>query len=51
MAKWKNINLNGLDESYFYESVDVIKTISAAELQALANTYLLPEKFYELVVY
>ena len=51
MAKWKNIILNGLDESYFYDSVDAIKTVDAAELQELANKYLVPEKFYELVVY
>ena len=48
--RWKNIILNGLDESYFYQSLDTIKTISAKELQDLANKYLLPEKFYELVV-
>ena len=51
MAKWKNIILNQLDENYFYDSVNVIKTISAEELQSLADTYLQPEKFYELVVY
>jgi disulfide oxidoreductase YuzD len=42
--------LNGLDESYFYKSIDTIKTVSAKELQELANKYLVPEKFYELVV-
>lgn len=51
MAKWKNILLNGLDESYFNDSVEIIKTISARELRELANQYLRPEKFYELVVY
>ena len=51
MAKWKNIILNGLDESYFYDSVDAIKTVDATELQELANKYLVPENFYELVVY
>ena len=51
IAKWKNIILNNLDDHYFYESVDEIKTIGAVELQELANKYLLPEKFYELVVY
>ena len=48
--RWKNIILNGLDESYFYRSIETIKTVSARELQELANKYLLPEKFYELVV-
>ncbi len=51
MGKWKNIILNNLDEGFFNESVETIKTISASELQELANKYLLPEKFYELVVY
>lgn len=51
MAKWKNIILNNLDEKYFYESVEEIKKIGAKELQELANKYLHPEKFYELVVY
>jgi predicted Zn-dependent peptidase len=48
--RWKNIILNGLDESYFYKSIETIKTVSAKELQELANKYLVPEKFYELVV-
>ena len=51
MAKWKNIILNDLDESYFYDSVKAIQTITAEELTELANKYLRPEAFYELVVY
>ncbi len=51
IGKWKNIVLNNLDENYFNESVAAIKTTSAEELQALAEKYLHPEKFYELVVY
>lgn len=50
MAKWKNIILNDLDESYFYRSIETIKSITAEELQALAIKYLDPEKFYELIV-
>jgi zinc protease len=49
-GRWKNLILNGLDEKYFYSSVETIKNISAEELQELANKYLQPEKFYELVV-
>jgi len=48
--RWKNIILNGLDESFFYQQIDTIKTVSAEELQGLANKYLQPGKFYELVV-
>lgn len=50
IARWKNIILNGLDESYFYNSINTIKTITAEELQELANKYLVPDNFYELVV-
>jgi len=50
IARWKNIILNGLDETYFYNSIHTIKTISAEEIQELAKKYLQPEDFYELVV-
>lgn len=50
IGRWKNIILNNLDEQYFYQSVDTIKNISAEALQELANKYLRPENFYELVV-
>ncbi|MBL7738873.1 MAG: insulinase family protein [Chitinophagaceae bacterium] len=50
IARWKNIILNGLDENYFYNSIHTIKTISAEELQAMAQKYLKPEEFYELLV-
>lgn len=50
IARWKNLILNGLDESYFYDSMQAIKNISEKDLQALANKYLIPEDFYELVV-
>ena len=48
--RWKTIILNELPEDYFYKQIDTIKTVPAEELQQLANKYLLPEKFYELVV-
>jgi len=50
IARWKNIILNNLDEKYFYDSINIIKTITAEELQSLARKYLQPEDFYELVV-
>ena len=50
IGRWKNLILNGLDEKFFYDSVDTIKNIGSEELQALANVYLRPEDFYELVV-
>lgn len=51
MAKWKNIILNGMTRDYFYESVAAIKETSAEELQALAQKYLQPERFYDLIVF
>jgi predicted Zn-dependent peptidase len=50
IGRWKNIILNNLPEDYFVTSVDAIKKVTPAELQALANKYLQPEAFYELVV-
>jgi hypothetical protein len=42
--------LNNLDEKYFYNAINTIKTISAEELQQMAKKYLVPDEFYELVV-
>lgn len=50
IARWKSYILNNLTESYFHNSIQTIKTVSAEELQALANQYLSPDDFYELIV-
>jgi len=50
IARWKNIILNNLDEKYFYDSINTIKTITAEEIKQLAEKYFQPEEFYELVV-
>ena len=50
IGRWKNLVLNGLDESYFYDSVRTIKEISGKELGDLARKYLVDDAFYELVV-
>jgi predicted Zn-dependent peptidase len=50
IGRWKNIILNNLPEDYFDRSVEAIKKITPAELLELANKYLTPEDFYELVV-
>ena len=44
------IILNKLNEKYFYDTINVIKTITAEELRELAKKYLNPEDFYELIV-
>ena len=50
IARWKNYILNGLDEKYFYSAINTIRTVSSEELQQLAQKYLNPDEFYELVV-
>lgn len=50
ISRWKSLILNDLDENYFNESINTIKTISATELQELSGKYLDPEDFFELVV-
>ena len=50
ISRWKSQILNDLDENFFYDSIRVIKEVSAEELQALSNKYLVPEDFFELVV-
>jgi predicted Zn-dependent peptidase len=50
LSRWKNLILNNLDENYFYQAIDTIRTVSALELQELAKKYLVPDEFYELVV-
>jgi zinc protease len=50
IGRWKTAILHQLPDNYFYEAIKVIKEVSAEELQQLANTYLQPDEFYELVV-
>jgi predicted Zn-dependent peptidase len=50
IQRWKNLILNDLDENYFYNNIRTIKTVTAEELQQLAQQYFTPEDFYELVV-
>ena len=50
IGRWKNLVLNGLDDQFFYHSVDTIKNIGSEEVQSLAKKYLNPDEFYELVV-
>lgn len=50
IARWKNYILNNLTDTYFYNSIETIKTITADELMQTANKYLHPDNFYELTV-
>ena len=51
MNRWKTYVLNDLDIQYFNKTIETVRAIQPADLQALANKYLQPEDFYELVVY
>ncbi len=50
IARWKNYILNDLTEDFFYKSLNTIRSISATEIRDLAEKYLRPEEYYELVV-
>jgi predicted Zn-dependent peptidase len=50
ISRWKNYILNGLTEDYFYKAISTIKTTTAEELKELAEKYLQPEEFHELLV-
>ncbi|MBV7528660.1 pitrilysin family protein [Chitinophaga sp. sic0106] len=50
IQRWKNLILNDLDENYFYNNIQTIKTITADELQHVAKQYFTPADFFELVV-
>ncbi|MBS1774878.1 MAG: insulinase family protein [Bacteroidetes bacterium] len=50
MQRWRTLLLNGLTEEHFYHNIQVYKTITANELQTLAQKYLHPHDFYEVVV-
>ena len=50
IGRWKNLILHGINESHFNYYVETIKSIEPKELKKLAEKYLNPEEFYELVV-
>lgn len=50
IARWKNIILNGLDERYFSDYINTVKSITALEMQELANKYFHQDEFFDLIV-
>lgn len=50
IRQWKGLILSGLDEDYFYRSLETIRTITGEDLQHLAQKYFVPEDFYEIIV-
>jgi predicted Zn-dependent peptidase len=50
LQRWRTLILNGFKEDYFNNNIRIYKTISAKELQALAQKYFDTQDFYEVVV-
>lgn len=50
IGRWKNLILNDLPPAHFYTTIDQIRNCSAEQLRTLAQQYLQPDDFYELVV-
>ncbi|MEH3115715.1 M16 family metallopeptidase [Pedobacter terrae] len=48
--KFKNIYFSGLNYDYYTKYIEKVKTITSAELLALANKYLTTENFTEVVI-
>ncbi|MBC7418332.1 MAG: insulinase family protein, partial [Pedobacter sp.] len=48
--KFKNIHFYGLDYSYYDKYIDTVKTITAKEVQNLAQKYLKVDEFNEVVI-
>jgi predicted Zn-dependent peptidase len=50
LQRWRTLILNGMTIAHFNRNINIYKTITAKELQALAQKYLTPEDYYEVVV-
>jgi len=50
LQRWRTLILNGFTEEYFNNNIRIYKTITAKELQGLAQKYFGKEDFHEVVV-
>ena len=50
LQRWRTLILNGFTKEYFNNNIKIYKTITARDLQLLAQKYYGPENFYQLVV-
>jgi zinc protease len=50
LQRWRTLILNGFTEDYFNNNIRIYKTITAKELQGLAQKYFSKEDFHEIVV-
>lgn len=48
--KFKNVYFSGLDYSYYDKYIQIVKSVTAADLQELANKYLDTDNFTKVVV-
>jgi len=50
LQRWRTLILNGFTEDYFNNNIHIYKSVTAKELQLLAQKYFDPADFYEVVV-
>ncbi len=50
LQRWRTLILNGFTEDHFNRNINIYKTVTAKELQLLAQKYFGKADFYELVV-
>ena len=50
LQRWRTLILNGFTEEYFNNNINIYKTVTAKELQLLAQKYFSKGDFYEVVV-
>ena len=50
LQRWRSLVLNGFTEDYFYSNINIYKTITPKELQALAQKYFNRQDYFEVAV-
>lgn len=50
LQRWRMLILNGFPEAYFDNNIHIYKTVTPAELQALAQKYFGRQDYHELIV-
>lgn len=50
LQRWRTLILNGFNEDYFNNNIRIYKSVTAQELQVLAQKYFNKEDFHEIVV-
>jgi len=50
LQRWRTLILNGFGEDYFNSNIEIYKTVTAKDLQLLAQKYFDRNAFYEIVV-